>query len=95
MPDTEKPALTPTPTRLRMARVIAAGEVRHYPFFAPETICQTTGDICTARVRRLVDAGLVALGEATEHNYSIVSLTPAGEEWLAKHGSALNTTREQ
>lgn len=94
--NTEKPALPPTPTRIQLAKDIKAKRIRHYRFFKPETTCQTTGNIVTARVRDFVRADLALYGEQERYaeplisgtrNYSIVSLTPAGEEWLTKYGS--------
>jgi hypothetical protein len=78
-------ALPYTPTRLRLARAIAAGQVEHYPFITPETSDRTTGRLVTANVRLLVGAGLAeipAVDPAGPHNYSVVRLTPAGELWL-------------
>jgi hypothetical protein len=80
-------ALPYTPTRLRLAKAIAAGEVEHYPFVSPWTWDQTTGRLVTANVRLLVDVGLAeipAVDPAGPHNYSVVRLTPAGEQWLAR-----------
>ena len=82
-----KPVPYPTPTRLQLVRDIKAGHVRFYPFSSP-WFCRTYDDRnVSVRVQLLIQAGLVDRGEPQEHNYSIVSLTPAGEEWLTKYGS--------
>lgn len=96
-----KPALYPTKTRLRLAHAIVGGYIRHFPFVTPETRDIATDALVTSRVAELVAAGLAELGEPEAfqqpthdgglmvgtHNYSIVSLTPAGEEWLNTYGS--------
>lgn len=84
--NTEKPALYPTKTRLRLVQAIPAGRIRHWHFIKPETRDDATDGLLTARVAELVTVGLATLGEPNEHNYSIVSLTPAGEEWLQTYG---------
>lgn len=74
----------PTPNRLKLADAIAAGQVRHYPFQAPQTFNQTNGGLVTAKVQLLLDAGLVEVPEPSEHNYSIVRLTPEGMAWVTR-----------
>jgi hypothetical protein len=69
-----------TKTRLKLAQAIAAGKIRHYPFVAPKTF-DSRGRLVTADVRLLEGAGLVDIPEPDEHNYSVVRLSPAGEEW--------------
>jgi hypothetical protein len=71
----------PTPTRLRLAESIDRGEIRHYPFIQPQTTCQTTGNIVTARVAEFVAAGLAEIPEPTDHDYSLVLLTVVGRAW--------------
>lgn len=86
MADTEKPALPPTPTRIQLAKDIAAGKIRRYGWIKPWTHRSYDDRDVTAWVKRFVDATLAEYGEPNDHDYSIVSLTPAGEEWLAQHG---------
>lgn len=83
------PALPPTPTRVRLARDIHDRLIRHWHFVKPETRDDATDRLVTARVAELVTAGLAVLGTPLAgFQTSIVALTPAGEEWLAKYGSS-------
>lgn len=88
--NTEKPALYPTPTRLKLAKDISVpgGRIRHWHFLRPETRNRFTDALVTARVAEFVTAGLAELGEPNEYEQSTVSLTPAGEEWLTKYGAS-------
>lgn len=81
--------LDPTPRLLRIARQIAAGHVKHYHFQTPVTYYSPTDQRVTAEVRKFVAFELADYGEQKNHmKTSIVTLTPAGEEWLTQHGSS-------
>lgn len=88
-----KPRPYPTPTRLQLLEDIAAGKVEHYPFIRPETSNQVTGNLCTARVKEFVDAGLADYGDqADDTNHSTVRLTDAGRTYLDTYGKNGATT---
>lgn len=89
MGDTEKPVLAPTPTRIRLAADIAAELVRAYHFINGIEVRRTYDDRQVSdRVALFVSAGLADYRTPDKHNYSIVSLTPAGEDWLTKYGAS-------
>lgn len=83
--------LYPTKTRLALTRGIAAGEVVHRAFTEPVTFWragQLTETRVTTRVAELDMAGLAAKSAPDPVTHACaVSLTPAGEAWLAQHGS--------
>lgn len=76
----------PTPTRLKLMREIAAGELRHYHFLRPATRNNVTDGLKTVACKELADAGLVDLGEADFFQTSPVTLTDAGREYLDAYG---------
>jgi len=92
----EKPTLAPTPTRIRLARDIKAGRIKRFHWEKPWT-CRTYDDRnVTEWVGWFVVYELAEYGQPEPYeeplisgtrNYSIVSLTPDGEDWLTKYGS--------
>ena len=77
----------PTPTRLRLVRDIAAGNVVEYLTEKPPwTYSRTEDRKVTDRVDELVTAGLATRDTPVHTYFKIVALTPAGEEWLQTYG---------
>lgn len=74
----------PTPTRLRLADAIAAGEITHYHFLRPETRNTVTDGLMTMRVAELVAAGLAEIPPGDFFQTSKVRLTPDGMAWVTR-----------
>lgn len=92
---TDNPALNPTATRVQLAKDIKAGRIRRCHWSAPWTLRTYDDRDVTDWVKRFIDAGLADYGKPKPYDesaititpdYSIVSLTPAGEEWLNRYG---------
>jgi hypothetical protein len=79
----------PTPTRLRLADAIAAGQVKHYHWINPWT-CDTARDAAvTSRVAELVAAGLAEIPAPPDDlPESMVRLTPDGMAWVTRARTA-------
>ncbi len=74
----------PTPTRLRLADAIAAGQVKHYHWVNGWS-CDTVRDAnVTARVDELVKAGLAEIPPRADLPESIVRLTADGMAWVTR-----------
>lgn len=82
----DKPRPYPTPTRLRLLRHIAAGELVHYHFIRPETRNRVTDGLYTAAVAELVAADLADLGAPDDGLQSDVRLTESGRQYLDTYG---------
>lgn len=78
----QKPDPYPTPTRLKLARGIERGEVRHYPWAQPWTLWAPYDRKVTADVAVFVAPGLAEYGPQDAAGWQPVVLTDAGRAWL-------------
>lgn len=85
--NTEKPALPPTPTRIRLGQDIAGELVKCWHFRRPVIHRLYDDRDVTPGVREFERHGLADRGKPGDIPTSIVSLTPAGEEWLNRYES--------
>lgn len=78
----------PTPTRLRLAAGIAAGQVKHHAFARPQSFWRRGLDEArvTADLAQLTQAGLAELGEPTDDGGRVctVTLTALGRAWRVR-----------
>jgi hypothetical protein len=79
----------PTPTRLRLADAIAAGQVKHYHWINPWTCDTARNANVSARVAELVAAGLAEIPDPPDDlPESLVRLTPDGMAWVTRARTA-------